>query len=96
MNVKVVERTKVVLDREPAPSQSASQARSTAGPSNSQSQSRAENAPTSDPLQIAAQIYPWLYMTSTLEKAFGDSERAAEVRAYRLVRDTLLTRPRQR
>ncbi|KAI5823879.1 hypothetical protein K523DRAFT_324960 [Schizophyllum commune Tattone D] len=87
MNVKVVERTKVVLDREPAPSQSASQARSTVGPSNSQSQSRAENAPTSDPLQIAAQIYPWLYMTSTLEKAFGDSERAAEAEIEAFARD---------
>ncbi|KAL1747244.1 hypothetical protein HDZ31DRAFT_80605 [Schizophyllum fasciatum] len=81
MNVKVVERTKVTLERaEPAPAQSSSegQTRSTSGPSSSQSQQRAGAPQTTDSLQIAAQIYPWLYMTSTLEKAFGDGEQAAE------------------
>ncbi|KAG5648719.1 hypothetical protein DXG03_000066 [Asterophora parasitica] len=35
-------------------------------------------APTSDLLQVAAQLYPWLYMTSTLEACFQTAEAAAE------------------
>ncbi|KAF9462016.1 hypothetical protein BDZ94DRAFT_1310037 [Collybia nuda] len=33
--------------------------------------------PTSDPLQVAAQLYPWMYMTSTLEACFQTAEEAA-------------------
>ncbi|KZP07346.1 hypothetical protein FIBSPDRAFT_1053027 [Athelia psychrophila] len=32
---------------------------------------------TADPLQLAAQLYPWLYMTSHLEAAFQTSELSA-------------------
>jgi hypothetical protein len=32
---------------------------------------------TSDPLQIAAQIYPWSFMTSTLDACFKNAEAAA-------------------
>lgn len=32
---------------------------------------------TSDPLQVAAQVYPWLYMTSTLEACFRTAEEKA-------------------
>ncbi|GLB34200.1 hypothetical protein LshimejAT787_0110840 [Lyophyllum shimeji] len=35
-------------------------------------------APTSDSLQVAAQLYPWLYMTSTLEACFQTAEEAAK------------------
>ncbi|KAJ7246601.1 hypothetical protein B0H12DRAFT_759645 [Mycena haematopus] len=34
--------------------------------------------PTTDSLQVAAQIYPWIYMTSTLEACFKSAETAAE------------------
>lgn len=34
---------------------------------------------TSDPLQVAAQVYPWLYMTSTLEACFRTAEEKAMV-----------------
>ncbi|RDB19934.1 hypothetical protein Hypma_012941 [Hypsizygus marmoreus] len=34
-------------------------------------------APTSDSLQVAAQLYPWLYMTSTLEACFKTAEETA-------------------
>ncbi|KAF8204667.1 hypothetical protein BJ912DRAFT_939024 [Pholiota molesta] len=34
-------------------------------------------ARTSDPLQVAAQVYPWTYMTSTLDACFKDAEVAA-------------------
>ncbi|KAF5392650.1 hypothetical protein D9757_001071 [Collybiopsis confluens] len=33
---------------------------------------------TSDPLQVAAQHYPWMYMTSTLDACFKDAEQTAE------------------
>ncbi|KAG5728629.1 hypothetical protein E4T56_gene442, partial [Termitomyces sp. T112] len=33
--------------------------------------------PTSDPLQVAAQLYPWLYMTSTLDACFKSAEQTA-------------------
>ncbi|KAF8165678.1 hypothetical protein B0H34DRAFT_690015 [Crassisporium funariophilum] len=33
--------------------------------------------PTSDPLQIAAQIYPWTFMSSTLDACFKNAEAAA-------------------
>ncbi|KAF8076791.1 hypothetical protein FPV67DRAFT_433044 [Lyophyllum atratum] len=35
-------------------------------------------APTSDPLQVAGQLYPWLHMTSTLEACFQTAEEAAK------------------
>jgi len=35
-------------------------------------------APTSDPLQVAAQLYPWLYMTSTLDACFQTAEETAK------------------
>ncbi|KAF8214103.1 hypothetical protein K438DRAFT_1927286 [Mycena galopus ATCC 62051] len=34
--------------------------------------------PTNDPLQVAAQVYPWIYMTSTLEACFKSAETATE------------------
>ncbi|KAJ6615650.1 hypothetical protein B0H10DRAFT_2040435 [Mycena sp. CBHHK59/15] len=34
--------------------------------------------PTSDSLQVAAQVYPWIYMTSTLEACFKTAEKSAE------------------
>ncbi|KAJ7506548.1 hypothetical protein B0H11DRAFT_2219247 [Mycena galericulata] len=34
--------------------------------------------PTSDALQVAAQVYPWMYMTSTLDACFKSAETAAE------------------
>ena len=34
---------------------------------------------TSDPLQIAAQLYPWSFMTSTLDACFKNAESAATV-----------------
>lgn len=34
---------------------------------------------TSDPLQIAAQMYPWSFMTSTLDACFKNAEVAATV-----------------
>ncbi|KNZ78606.1 hypothetical protein J132_11047 [Termitomyces sp. J132] len=34
--------------------------------------------PTSDPLQVAAQLYPWLYMTSTLDACFKSAEQTAK------------------
>lgn len=39
---------------------------------------------TSDPLQVAAQTYPWLYMNSTLDACFADAEKTAEVRSKML------------
>ncbi|KAJ7098676.1 hypothetical protein B0H15DRAFT_772095, partial [Mycena belliarum] len=36
--------------------------------------------PTSDPLQVAAQVYPWMYMSSTLDACFKSAEAAAEAR----------------
>ncbi|KAJ3866936.1 hypothetical protein EV359DRAFT_61894 [Lentinula novae-zelandiae] len=33
---------------------------------------------TSDPLQVAAQQYPWIYMASTLDACFEDAEEVAE------------------
>ncbi|KAJ3811988.1 hypothetical protein F5876DRAFT_75287 [Lentinula aff. lateritia] len=33
---------------------------------------------TSDPLQVAAQHYPWMYMASTLDACFEDAEEVAE------------------
>ncbi|KAJ7129183.1 hypothetical protein C8R44DRAFT_850459 [Mycena epipterygia] len=33
---------------------------------------------TSDSLQVAAQVYPWMYMTSTLDACFKSAETAAE------------------
>ncbi|KAF9478392.1 hypothetical protein BDN70DRAFT_879996 [Pholiota conissans] len=67
---------------QPAPSASASTSKS-----QSQSQSTAplsassvaEQQPTrtSDPLQVAAQVYPWTYMTSTLDACFKGAEAAA-------------------
>lgn len=41
-----------------------------------------EQAPmrTSDPLQVAAQVYPWMHMSSTLDACFKDAEAAATVR----------------
>ncbi|KAF8827255.1 hypothetical protein HHX47_DHR5000511 [Lentinula edodes] len=33
---------------------------------------------TSDPLQVAAQQYPWMYMASTLDACFEDAEEVAE------------------
>ncbi|KAJ7167688.1 hypothetical protein C8R46DRAFT_1350650 [Mycena filopes] len=33
---------------------------------------------TSDPLQVAAHVYPWMYMTSTLEACFKSAESTAE------------------
>ncbi|KAJ6486475.1 hypothetical protein C8R47DRAFT_524198 [Mycena vitilis] len=43
-----------------------------------QSSSESVPQPTTDSLQVAAQIYPWMYMTSTLEACFKSSEAAAE------------------
>ncbi|KAF8914292.1 hypothetical protein CPB84DRAFT_1758891 [Gymnopilus junonius] len=36
-----------------------------------------QQTPTVDPLQVAAQVYPWTYMTSTLDACFKDAEVAA-------------------
>ncbi|KAJ7637208.1 hypothetical protein B0H17DRAFT_1107204 [Mycena rosella] len=49
-------------------------------PSGSNSNANANPAPqpTSDPLQVAAQVYPWMYMTSTLDACFKSAETAAE------------------
>ncbi|KAJ7639399.1 hypothetical protein FB45DRAFT_426181 [Roridomyces roridus] len=49
----------------------------------STSKSEAEPQPdapqrTSDPLQVAAQVYPWMYMTSTLDACFESAGKAAE------------------
>jgi len=35
---------------------------------------------TSDPLQVAAQVYPWMHMSSTLDACFKGAEAAATVR----------------
>ncbi|TRM67514.1 hypothetical protein BD626DRAFT_479008 [Schizophyllum amplum] len=90
MNIKNVERTKVVLQSRskatPAPSADAA-APSTASSSSQGPPPAAGAAQTTDPLQLAAQIYPWLYMTSTLEKAFGDGEKAAEAEIQTFARD---------
>lgn len=40
---------------------------------------------TSDPLQVAAQLYPWLYMTSTLEACFQTAEETAKVRELSII-----------
>ncbi|KAG6861960.1 hypothetical protein C0995_009144 [Termitomyces sp. Mi166 len=34
--------------------------------------------PTSDSLQVAAQLYPWIYMTSTLDACFESAEQSAK------------------
>lgn len=34
--------------------------------------------PTADPLQVAAQTYPWLYMNSTLDACFAEAEKNAK------------------
>ncbi len=61
-------------------------ASSTPRPANVQDDSSASSLPagpeperTSDPLQIAAQVYPWMYMTSTLDACFKDAETTAKV-----------------
>ncbi|KAF5387682.1 hypothetical protein D9615_000750 [Tricholomella constricta] len=41
-------------------------------------------APTSDTLQVAAQLYPWLYMTSTLEACFQIAEKDLAARSEHL------------
>lgn len=49
---------------------------------------------TVDPLQLAAQLYPWLYMISHLETAFQTSEVSAQVRTqlkYNTFSSTALT-----
>ncbi|KAJ7887579.1 hypothetical protein B0H14DRAFT_2695357 [Mycena olivaceomarginata] len=64
----------------------ASKPQSSTGPTDSsvkaaqpeQSGSGPAPQPTTDPLQVAAQVYPWIYMTSTLEACFKSSETAAE------------------
>ncbi|KAJ6561450.1 hypothetical protein DFH09DRAFT_493904 [Mycena vulgaris] len=43
-----------------------------------QSGSHSTPQPTSDALQVAAQVYPWMYMTSTLDACFKSAETAAE------------------
>ncbi|KAK7062208.1 hypothetical protein R3P38DRAFT_2834071 [Favolaschia claudopus] len=43
-----------------------------------QSGSDSAPQPTTDSLQVAAQLYPWIYMTSTLEACFKTSKAAAE------------------
>jgi hypothetical protein len=35
--------------------------------------------PTADSLQVAAQRYPWLYMSSTLDACFAEAEKTASV-----------------
>jgi hypothetical protein len=34
---------------------------------------------TAEPLQIAAQTYPWIYMSSTLDACFAGSQKTAKV-----------------
>ncbi|PBK67036.1 hypothetical protein ARMSODRAFT_858689, partial [Armillaria solidipes] len=60
-------------------------ASSTSRPANVQDDTSASSLPagpepesTSDPLQIAAQVYPWMYMTSTLDACFKDAEATAK------------------
>ncbi|KAK0230267.1 hypothetical protein IW262DRAFT_1453172 [Armillaria fumosa] len=60
-------------------------ASSTPRPANVQDDSSAPSVPagpeperTSDPLQIAAQVYPWMYMTSTLDACFKEAEATAK------------------
>ncbi|KAK0447791.1 hypothetical protein EV421DRAFT_161761 [Armillaria borealis] len=60
-------------------------ASSTPRPANVQDDTLASGLPagpeperTSDPLQIAAQVYPWMYMTSTLDACFKDAEATAK------------------
>jgi hypothetical protein len=40
---------------------------------------------TTDHLQIAAQLYSWLYMTSSLEASFQIAELSAHVRMHQAV-----------
>ncbi|KAJ7248527.1 hypothetical protein C8J57DRAFT_1189777 [Mycena rebaudengoi] len=66
---------------EPEPSNSAHKDNAGAGGSAftpTPNQSTSTPTPTSDPLQVAAQAYPWLYMSSTLEACFQSAETAAE------------------
>ncbi|KAE9407232.1 hypothetical protein BT96DRAFT_914819 [Gymnopus androsaceus JB14] len=47
-------------------------------PKPSSDDAKASTNATSDPLQVAAQQYPWLYMTSTLDACFKDAEKNAK------------------
>ncbi|KAG6856997.1 hypothetical protein H0H87_011091 [Tephrocybe sp. NHM501043] len=47
-------------------------------PQNASGEKPQAPVPTSDPLQVAAQLYPWLYMTSTLDACFQTAERTAK------------------
>ncbi|KAF7352341.1 hypothetical protein MVEN_01197800 [Mycena venus] len=74
-----------VNEPEPRPSNlPSSGAQRSAGQTNSSpsstqpAQSGSAPQPTTDSLQVAAQVYPWLYMTSTLEACFKSAETAAE------------------
>ncbi|KAF9448997.1 hypothetical protein P691DRAFT_590675 [Macrolepiota fuliginosa MF-IS2] len=54
-----------------------------AGPSESTDSAPSQSAPpvslppNVDPLQVAAQTYPWLYMSSTLDACFAEAEKTA-------------------
>ncbi|KAJ7223994.1 hypothetical protein C8J57DRAFT_1535891 [Mycena rebaudengoi] len=63
---------------EPEPSNSAHKDNAGPGGSAFTPTSTSTPTPTSDPLQVAAQAYPWLYMSSTLEACFQSAETAAE------------------
>ncbi|KAG6854450.1 hypothetical protein C0991_006529 [Blastosporella zonata] len=57
---------------------SASSAKAPAPPAPHNDEKPKGPVPTSDPLQVAAQLYPWLYMTSTLDACFQTAEQAAK------------------